>query len=418
MPLTAGQLNRATLARQLLLRRERLDVATPCAACVALQAQEPASPYLALWNRLADFDPADLDAAFADRTVVKATLMRITLHAVHADDYPAFHDAMVRTLRGATPGRPPVHGDAGCPSPTPTPSSRTWSTFASPAAHEGRDRGVARGAARRQPRARARGGRCGRSRRCIHAPTGGPWSFGPRPSFVAAASPMSAGGSATSRSSGSSGATSRRFGPASAHDVAQFTLLRRAGGRARPCAAWPATLDDASRDPTAPSCYDVPGAPLPGRGHAGAAAAAADVGQHPARLRRPQPGHPAGVPPAGDPAATATCCRRCSSTATSAGVWRPVDGGIEATRVPSAVRRGVGAASRRRPVRSSPSSPTAIPPSTGATPTGGPSCRAPRFGSYRASLPVWSGRRDSNPRSRAPKARALPTTPLPAERPS
>ena len=81
--LTARQLNRATLARQLLLRREPLSV-VDASRVVALQAQEPASPYLALWNRLDPFDPADLDAAFAEHTVVKATLMRLTLHAVDA----------------------------------------------------------------------------------------------------------------------------------------------------------------------------------------------------------------------------------------------------------------------------------------------------------------------------------------------
>jgi DNA glycosylase AlkZ-like len=54
-----------------------------------------------LWNRLAAFDPADLDAAFAGHAVVKATLMRITLHAVHADDYPALHSAMLPSLRAA-----------------------------------------------------------------------------------------------------------------------------------------------------------------------------------------------------------------------------------------------------------------------------------------------------------------------------
>ena len=86
MGITDRQLNRATLERQLLLRREPLTVADAVRRIVALQAQEPASPYLALWNRLAGFDPADLDAALTDRTVVKATLMRITLHAVHAED--------------------------------------------------------------------------------------------------------------------------------------------------------------------------------------------------------------------------------------------------------------------------------------------------------------------------------------------
>ena len=91
MRLTARRLNRATLARQLLLRREPLEVAEAVRRAVALQAQEAASPYLALWNRLAPFDPAGLDAAFADHEVIKATLMRITLHAVTAADYPLFH---------------------------------------------------------------------------------------------------------------------------------------------------------------------------------------------------------------------------------------------------------------------------------------------------------------------------------------
>ena len=101
MTLAARQLNRATLARQLLLRRERIGVVDAVHRIVALQAQEPASPYIALWNRLDPFDPADLDAAFADQDVVKAQLMRITLHAVAADDYPAFHEAMQPSLRAA-----------------------------------------------------------------------------------------------------------------------------------------------------------------------------------------------------------------------------------------------------------------------------------------------------------------------------
>jgi hypothetical protein len=84
MSLTARQLNRATLGRQLLLRREPLSVVGGVRRIVALQAQEAASPYIALWNRLAHFDPADVDAAFADLTVVKASLLRLTLHAVVA----------------------------------------------------------------------------------------------------------------------------------------------------------------------------------------------------------------------------------------------------------------------------------------------------------------------------------------------
>src|SRR5687768_12654111 len=101
MRLTARQLNRATLARQVLLEREPLDIVEAVHRAVALQAQEPASPYLALWNRVARFNPADLDRAFSVHAVVKATLMRVTLHAVDGADYPAFHEAMQPTLRAA-----------------------------------------------------------------------------------------------------------------------------------------------------------------------------------------------------------------------------------------------------------------------------------------------------------------------------
>ena len=120
MRLTARRLNRATLARQLLLRREPLEVAEAVRRVVALQAQEAASPYLALWNRLAPFDPACLDAAFAGHEVIKATLMRMTLHAVTAADYPPFHRAMAESLR--PPGCPiGATGKPGCPPPMPMP---------------------------------------------------------------------------------------------------------------------------------------------------------------------------------------------------------------------------------------------------------------------------------------------------------
>jgi hypothetical protein len=82
--LTTRQLNRATVDRQLPLRRERLNPVDGVRRVVAVQAQEAASPYIALWNRLSGFDPTDPDTAFRTRDVVKATLMRITLHAVHA----------------------------------------------------------------------------------------------------------------------------------------------------------------------------------------------------------------------------------------------------------------------------------------------------------------------------------------------
>lgn len=101
MRVTERQLNRATLARQLLLEREPLSVLDAIKRVVALQAQEAASPYLALWNRVAGFDARDLHDAYVNHDVVKASLMRITLHAVHAEDYPSFHAAMVPSLRAS-----------------------------------------------------------------------------------------------------------------------------------------------------------------------------------------------------------------------------------------------------------------------------------------------------------------------------
>lgn len=99
--LSPDQLNRATLQRQLLLRREPATVSDVVRRIVALQAQSPPAPYIALWNRIASLDLDTVDQAFADRSLVKASLMRITLHAVDASDYPIFHAASTPLLRAA-----------------------------------------------------------------------------------------------------------------------------------------------------------------------------------------------------------------------------------------------------------------------------------------------------------------------------
>jgi hypothetical protein len=88
--LTVAELNRALLARQLLLRRERLSVTRAIERVGALQAQWPPSPYLALWSRLESFRRENLTRAVESRRVVKATLMRATLHLVTARDYLAY----------------------------------------------------------------------------------------------------------------------------------------------------------------------------------------------------------------------------------------------------------------------------------------------------------------------------------------
>jgi hypothetical protein len=88
--LTLRELNRATLERQLLLRRHRLSPTRALERLAGVQAQWPPSPYVGLWARLEGFRPDQLVRAVARRRVVKATLMRTTLHLVSAQDYLAY----------------------------------------------------------------------------------------------------------------------------------------------------------------------------------------------------------------------------------------------------------------------------------------------------------------------------------------
>ncbi|MEU9786373.1 winged helix DNA-binding domain-containing protein [Streptomyces phaeochromogenes] len=92
-------LNRATLARQLLLDRTDLPVLDAVAHLGGLQAQEPQEPFVGLWSRLRAFDPATLSDLLTGRSVVRTHLMRRTVHLVTADDalaWRARHDAMLR----------------------------------------------------------------------------------------------------------------------------------------------------------------------------------------------------------------------------------------------------------------------------------------------------------------------------------
>lgn len=79
-------LNRALLARQHLLARVDAPVTDVVERLVGLQAQNPWSPFLGLWSRVAGFAPSDLDAALLDRTVVRIAVMRSTVHLVTARD--------------------------------------------------------------------------------------------------------------------------------------------------------------------------------------------------------------------------------------------------------------------------------------------------------------------------------------------
>jgi hypothetical protein len=91
--LTQRELNRAVLARQLLLERARLPLTRALERVAGLQTQYAPSGYVGLWTRLDNFSRDDLTKALERRRVVQATLMRTTIHLVSARDYPPFRAA-------------------------------------------------------------------------------------------------------------------------------------------------------------------------------------------------------------------------------------------------------------------------------------------------------------------------------------
>jgi winged helix DNA-binding protein len=102
--LSGLQLNRATLDRQLLLHRAARPARQAIEHLGGLQAQAPLAPYVGLWTRLAGFGHDDLKDLLTERIVVRAHLMRNTVHLVTAADFvrfrPLFQPIMVRALAG------------------------------------------------------------------------------------------------------------------------------------------------------------------------------------------------------------------------------------------------------------------------------------------------------------------------------
>jgi hypothetical protein len=87
--LTRRALNRALLARQMLLERVDRPVVDVVERLVPMQAQVPVDPYVALWSRVIDFDPLVLSGMLERREAVRGTLHRATLHLATARDFLA-----------------------------------------------------------------------------------------------------------------------------------------------------------------------------------------------------------------------------------------------------------------------------------------------------------------------------------------
>ncbi|MDQ0115089.1 winged helix DNA-binding domain-containing protein [Paenibacillus harenae] len=84
--LSKRELNRALLARQMLLQRERISPLEAIRRLVAIQAQAQEPPYYALWTRLENFKQEQLSQLLLDREVVRIVLHRSTIHLVTAQD--------------------------------------------------------------------------------------------------------------------------------------------------------------------------------------------------------------------------------------------------------------------------------------------------------------------------------------------
>ncbi len=105
--LSVRALNRATLARQLLLERSKRSASSAIEHLVGMQAQAPNAPYVGLWTRLTRFRHEELATLVSSRGAVRTPLMRATIHLVTASDCfairPVVGGAIERALYAASP---------------------------------------------------------------------------------------------------------------------------------------------------------------------------------------------------------------------------------------------------------------------------------------------------------------------------
>jgi hypothetical protein len=96
--LTLRHLNRATLARQMLLARSRASILNATQQLVALQAQIARPPFVGLWSRVEGLERDDVVKALLDKELVRGTSLRGTLHLMTAADFVRFRETLQTAL--------------------------------------------------------------------------------------------------------------------------------------------------------------------------------------------------------------------------------------------------------------------------------------------------------------------------------
>ena len=219
---TREALTHATMVRQGLSSRRRVGVTDAVRSVLALQAQEPAAPYLALWNRIDGFDATELDRAFDDGAIVKASLFRFTLHAVAVDDVAWARAAMQSRAHDA--GYYDILADIGLTSERAQElRERLATAMVEPYSNDDIGEALAELVPEADDPARLWS-----ALRVVgafrNAPTTDPWSFGGRPAYlpctVAADDEPAATAELIRR-------YLKAFGPATIADMSQFTILKR-----------------------------------------------------------------------------------------------------------------------------------------------------------------------------------------------
>lgn len=256
--LTLRDLNRATLARQHLAARTADPVATVVGHLVGLQAQTSMAPFVGLWTRVEGLTRDGVAAPVESRELVKATLMRGTLHLARATDYPVLRSTLQPVLtaaledvakgRGGVPDVPALVAAARELLGTRPRSFTEITALLTELVPDG-DPGVMRYAVRTHLP-------------LVQVPTSAHWSFPGNPTWALAEEWLGAPVDAEP----DDGTLVRRylaaFGPATAKDVSTWCYL---GGLEAVVTSMRDELV-VYRDETGRELFDVPGAPLPDGG--------------------------------------------------------------------------------------------------------------------------------------------------------